>query len=84
MFGVSLGELFVVLVVALIVLGPERLPHLARKLGVFYAKSRQWLTQLNAQAEEQLQLHELEERIQQAAKKSDVSDLLPKTPDNPS
>ena len=82
MFGVSFGELLVILIVALIVLGPERLPHLARKLGVFYARSRQWLEKLNAQAEEQLQLQELEQRIQRAAKISDVSDLLSKPPEN--
>jgi len=78
MFGVSLGELLVVFIVALLVLGPEKLPHAARKLGVFYAKGRQWLSKLNEQAEEQLQLEELDDRIKQAAKKSDVSDLLNK------
>jgi sec-independent protein translocase protein TatB len=76
MFGVSLGELAVVFIVALLVLGPKQLPHAARKLGIFYAKSRQWLADLNAQAEEQLQLEELDERIKKAAKHSDVSDLI--------
>jgi sec-independent protein translocase protein TatB len=82
MFGVSIAELFVVFVVALVVLGPDKLPHVARKLGIFYARSRQWLSKLNAQAEEQLQLVELQERIQEAAKKSDVSDLLQESPQN--
>ena len=33
MFGISLPELCIVFVVALIVLGPERLPEVARSLG---------------------------------------------------
>lgn len=83
MFGVSLGELAIVFIVALLVLGPKQLPHVARKLGIFYAKSRHWLADLNAQAEEQLQLEELEERIQKAAKHSDVSDLIHQSSDKP-
>ena len=33
MFGIGLAELFVIFVVVLIVLGPERMPDLARTIG---------------------------------------------------
>lgn len=33
MFGMSLGELVVIFVVAFVVFGPERLPHIASKIG---------------------------------------------------
>lgn len=33
MFGMSFGELVIIMAVALIVFGPERLPHIASKLG---------------------------------------------------
>lgn len=79
MFG--LAELFIIFVVALLVLGPKELPHAVRKAGVFYAKIRQWLAHINAQAEEQLQLEDLQKRIDLAAQKSDVSDLLKKPPE---
>jgi Tat protein translocase TatB subunit len=36
MFGIGFQELLVILVVALIVLGPERLPEVAKSLGKFY------------------------------------------------
>jgi sec-independent protein translocase protein TatB len=81
MFGVGIGELFVVFIVAVLVLGPKELPHAVRKAGVFYAKSRQWLAQLNAKAEAELQLEDLQKRIDLAATKSDVSDLLKKPPE---
>ena len=36
MFGIGFQELLVILVVALIVLGPQRLPEVAKSLGKFY------------------------------------------------
>ena len=40
MFGIGLSELVVILVVALIVLGPQRLPEVARMLGRAYGQLR--------------------------------------------
>ena len=40
MFGVGLPELFVILAVALVVLGPQRLPEVARMLGRAYGQLR--------------------------------------------
>ena len=35
MFGISSGELFFIAIIALIVLGPERLPKVARLAGMW-------------------------------------------------
>ena len=40
MFGIGLPELFVILAVALVVLGPQRLPEVARMLGRAYGQLR--------------------------------------------
>lgn len=40
MFNVGGGELLVILLIALVVLGPERLPDAARKIGRFMAEVR--------------------------------------------
>jgi len=40
MFGIGLQELLVIMVVALIVLGPKRIPELARALGKGLAEFR--------------------------------------------
>ena len=40
MFGFSSGELFIIGIVALVVIGPKDLPRVLRELGKFTAKGR--------------------------------------------
>ena len=40
MFGLGSGELIVVLALALVFIGPEKLPEIATKLGKFVAQVR--------------------------------------------
>ena len=42
MLSLSPAKLLVILVVALIVLGPDKLPHMARQLGAFWHDIRLW------------------------------------------
>ena len=48
MFGIGMTELMVVLVVALLVLGPQRLPEIARALGRGMAEFRRASNDLRA------------------------------------
>lgn len=62
----SIAETLVILVVALIVFGPEKLPELAKHLGKLAAKSKHFKDQL-AQLWHQQQLQfELDENIKKA------------------
>jgi sec-independent protein translocase protein TatB len=49
-FGFSLSELFVVIVVALVVIGPKDLPKMLRKLGQQAGKLRRMASELRAQS----------------------------------
>ncbi len=49
-FGFSLSELIVVIVVALVVIGPKDLPKMLRKLGQYAGKLRRLAAELRAQS----------------------------------
>lgn len=81
----SIAETLVILLVALIVFGPEKLPELAKHLGKLAAKSRHFKDQL-AQLWHQQQLQfELDENIKkaQAADKKYQNHTAADKPDTP-
>lgn len=66
MFDFSLGEMLVVALVALVVLGPERLPKAARFAGLWVRKARaQWYTMKN-ELEQELANDELRRSLQES------------------
>ncbi|MEO8307001.1 MAG: Sec-independent protein translocase protein TatB [Pseudomonadota bacterium] len=59
MFGVDFGEVLVIFVVALVVLGPKRLPSLVFKVGKWVGKARTMARQFREQIENEINLEEL-------------------------
>jgi sec-independent protein translocase protein TatB len=57
----------VVGVVALIVVGPENLPGLARTAGLWLGKARRMLAEVKAEVDRELQLEELKQSLRQQA-----------------
>ncbi len=65
MFDVGFSELLVIAVVALLVLGPERLPRAARFAGLWVRRARaQWYS-VKAELERDLAAEELRHGLQQ-------------------
>lgn len=64
MFDIGFSELLVIAVVALIVIGPERLPRVARTVGLLTGRMRRYVGDIKADINRELQLEELK-RLQQ-------------------
>ncbi len=65
MFDVGFSELVLVLVVALIVVGPERLPTVARRLGIYLRKAREAFGSVKQEVERELDTAALQEQLRQ-------------------
>ena len=68
MFGIGGTELLVILVVALIVLGPKSVPQIARTLGKAMGEFRKVSTEFQRTLNTEIELAEHEKRKQEAEK----------------
>ncbi|MBK1680182.1 Sec-independent protein translocase protein TatB [Rhodocyclus tenuis] len=59
MFDVAFSELLIIAVVALIVIGPQRLPKVARTAGVLLGRLQRYVTNVKADINREIQLDEL-------------------------
>ncbi len=66
MFGISTGELFFVAIIALIVLGPERLPKATRLAGLWVRRARTQWNSVKDELERELSAEELKRSLQDA------------------
>lgn len=64
MFDFSFWELAIVLVVALLVVGPDKLPALAAKVGRWVGKAKRMITTVRSDIEDELKAAELKEMLE--------------------
>jgi len=70
MFDIGFSELLVIGLVALIVIGPERLPRVARTLGHLAGRLQRYVADVKADINREVELEELrkmKDSVQQAA-----------------
>lgn len=76
MFDVGFSELIVIALVALIVIGPERLPRVARTLGALLGRAQRYVNDVKADIQREVDLDELKDirsTFQDAAKSVEQS-----------
>ena len=70
MFDFNFSELMVIMVVALVVIGPERLPKVARTMGILWGRAQRYLNGVKADIERDLAVEEfrqLQQKVQAEA-----------------
>ncbi|TGV11990.1 twin-arginine translocase subunit TatB [Alcaligenaceae bacterium 429] len=81
MFDISFSELLLIAVVALIVLGPERLPKVARTVGHLMGRAQRYMNDVKSDIQREMDLEEinkLKNQMQDAANsvRSSVNDSV--------
>ncbi|MGF1546625.1 MAG: Sec-independent protein translocase protein TatB [Thiotrichales bacterium] len=80
MFDLSLPELTIIFVVVLLVVGPERMPELARKAGLWIGKARKFVNSVQRDIERELRTDELQRLLnQQTNEIQELKTLLTET-----
>jgi len=75
-FDVAFSEIVVIAVVALIVIGPERLPRVARTLGHMFGRLQRYVNEVKADINREMELDELRRlrtEVQSAARELESS-----------
>ena len=76
MFDIGFSEIMVIAVVALVVLGPEKLPKTARTLGHLFGRLQRYVSDVKADINREIELDELrklQRQVQKAAREIETS-----------
>ena len=80
MFDSGFLELLVVTIIALIVVGPERLPGIARKVGEMVGKARAFVANTKADIEKEIEASEMKDMLTQQKEQIDeLRDMMAST-----
>lgn len=66
MFDVAFSEILVIAVVALIVIGPEKLPKVARTLGLLTGRLQRYVSTVKADIDRELRMEDLRKMEEEA------------------
>jgi len=79
MFDFGFWEMLMVVLVALIVVGPERLPSLARTAGFWVGKAKRMVNDVKAEIDQELAADELKKTLDKQSLMNDVYEVIEET-----
>lgn len=74
MFDIGFWELALIAVIGLIVLGPERLPVVARTLGLWVGRARGYVRGITSELDREMRLQEMREHFERT--RQEISDKV--------
>lgn len=82
MFDIGFFELILIGVVALLVIGPERLPGLARQAGKWVGRGRRFVSSVQADIKEELKAEELKRILDEQQQGNPLHEIIEDTKDS--
>lgn len=76
MFDIAFSEVMIIAVVALIVIGPERLPRVARTVGHLFGRMQRYVNDVKSDIQREVELDELrklKETVEESARSIETS-----------
>ncbi|HHJ14903.1 MAG TPA: twin-arginine translocase subunit TatB [Gammaproteobacteria bacterium] len=81
MFDIGFWELALIGVVVLLVVGPERLPGLARTAGLWVGRMRRFVASVKADIDREIAADELKKALARQAESTPLHDIIEETRD---
>ena len=79
MFDFGFWEIILILMIALVVVGPERLPGLAKTAGLWVGKAKRMVSDIKSEIDQELAADELKKALKQQDAVSDVYEIIEET-----
>lgn len=79
MFDIGFWELAIIGVVALLVIGPERLPRVARTTGMWLGRARRFVTSVKADIDRELAAEELKKTLAKQVESESLYEIIEDT-----
>jgi sec-independent protein translocase protein TatB len=76
MFDVGFWELSLIALVALLVIGPERLPKVARTAGLWIGRGRRMIGSVKADIDREIKAQELKEILDKQARSNPLEEIV--------
>lgn len=75
MFDIGFSELLIIFVVALMVVGPERLPSVARKVGLYIGKMKRSFQSIKNEVEQELEIEAVKAQLKENAMLAEAKEI---------
>ena len=76
MFDIGFWELALIMLVALVIIGPERLPGIARKGGIWFGRARQMVANVKADIDREIKAGELKRIMEEQARSTGIHEMV--------
>ena len=83
MFDIGFWEIIFIMIITLLVVGPERLPKIARTAGLWVGKMRGFVASVKADIDQELAAEELKKVLAKQASVPELEELIDEVTENP-